>query len=96
MIRQAFDWLYGSAPAVFESAFGFEESVRRLAAATERSALRSIGREVAIGRVTCERVSIYKSHQLLTKRAIKMAFIGRFHEVNGRVLLTGRFSTPLQ
>ena len=96
MIRQAFDWLYGSAPAVFESAFGFEESVRRLAAATERSALRSIGREVAIGRVTCERVSIYKSHQLLTKRAIKMAFIGRFHEVNGRVLLTGRFSMPLQ
>ncbi|TCV93157.1 hypothetical protein EC912_10517 [Luteibacter rhizovicinus] len=84
-------WL-GSPPIKFESAFGMNESVERLKAATSRwgTGLFSVSKERAVGTVTESRVSLYRVIPMVNN-SFKPIFVGRFeHDASG-VVLVGRF-----
>jgi hypothetical protein len=91
MIRWFIDLLYGAAPAEFDSDFGLEESVQRLRAATECSVFASLARQTAFGTVRDDRVSLYRSNAL-SYPATRHYFIGKFHRLGGRVVLSGQFT----
>jgi hypothetical protein len=96
MIHWFINLLYGGLPAEFESAFSLEESVQRLATATERSrsVFSSITREVAVGTVREDRVSLERAIPFVGN-SFKPLFTGRFHRLDGRVILSGQFTMPL-
>ena len=91
MIHQLLDLLYGAVPADFESAFGLEESVRRLSAATERSVFGALTHQAAVGRVSEARVSLQRVNPFV-RNSFKPFYIGEFREINGRLVLSGRFT----
>ncbi len=91
MIRGAWDLVYGATPAEFESSYGLEESVQRLAAATGRSVFSALTRQRAVGTVKPSRVSLQRVIPMFGN-SFKPFFIGEFQERNGRVVLTGRFT----
>jgi hypothetical protein len=82
-------WM-GSDPVEFESAFGLEESVERLKAATRRWALFS-AKEVAAGTVTPSRVSLQRVIPMVGN-SFKPLFVGRFEQRGAKVFLVGRFT----
>ena len=90
-MRRLFDLLYGAVPADFESAFGFEESVRRLSDATKRSVFGAFTQQAAVGQVSRDRVSLQRVIPFVGN-SFKPFYIGKFRELNGRVVLTGRFT----
>lgn len=81
----------GSAPVEFESAYGMNESVERLRAATARWGMFRVAGEVAAGRVSESRVSLQRVIPMVGN-SFKPFFIGRFERRQGRVVLTGRFT----
>jgi len=86
------NFLYGSTPAEFESEFGLEESVQRLAAATCRLySLLHLVKQTAVGRVTARRVSLQRVIPFVGN-SFKPFFRGSFQQAGNRVLLTGRFT----
>jgi hypothetical protein len=85
------DLLYGSVPASFDSAFGLEESVQRLADATGRSVFSHMFVERAVGTVTPHRVSLRRVVPLASN-SYKPFFIGAFETQGGRAVLVGRFT----
>lgn len=91
MIRWLFDLLYGAVPADFDSAFGIEESVKRLSAATKRSVFAGLTQQVAAGRESKDRVSLQRVIPFVGN-SFKPFFIGQFSEINGGVVLKGRFT----
>ena len=90
-MRRLFNLLYGAVPADFESAFGLEESVKRLSAATQRSVFGAFTHQAAVGRVSKDRVSLQRVIPFVGN-SFKPFYIGKFRETNGRVVLTGRFT----
>lgn len=50
MIQSVRQFLYGSTPAEFKSAFSLEESVERLRAATKRSSFSALAQSAAVSR----------------------------------------------
>lgn len=93
MIGSILDLVYGAVPADFESAYGLEEAVERLSAATDRSVGDS-PHDAAVGRVSQRRVALRRVRRS-SSNAFKPFYIGRFRQVNGRVVLTGRFTPAL-
>jgi hypothetical protein len=91
MIHRFFDLLYGAEPAEFESAFGLEESVRRLSAATKRSVFSALTHQAAVGTVSESRVSLQRVIPFVGN-SFKPFFIGAFDVRNGRTVLSGRFT----
>jgi hypothetical protein len=91
MIRWLIDLLYGGIPAEFESAFGLEESVRRLSAATGRSVFSALMHQAAVGTVRADRVSLQRVIPFVGN-SFKPFFIGSFRASNGRVILSGKFT----
>jgi hypothetical protein len=91
LFKTLYGSLYGSMPAEFESRFGLEESVGRLAAATRRFALAAM-KPVAVGRVSSDGVSLRKAIPLVGN-AFAPCFSGAFYERDdGRAVLVGRFA----
>lgn len=90
-MRRLFDVFYGTLPAEFESDFGLEESVKRLTAATERSVFGLLKHEAAVGRVSRDRVSLQRVIPFIGN-SFKPFYVGRFREINGRVVLAGEFT----
>ena len=90
-----FQWfwrlLYESKPAEFRSAFGLEESVKRLRAATNRSVFSSLSETAAVGKVSEQRVRLQRVIPMVGN-SFKPFFIGRFEIREGVTVLTGRFS----
>ena len=90
LLGQFKDLVYGSSPVEFESMFSLEESVSHLRSATRRSMFSTLAREaagpVSAGRVRLQHVKPFFSN------SFKLFFIGRFRDVNGQVVLTGRFT----
>ena len=78
-------------PAEFESAFGMEESVRRLHDATGRNTFCVLGKEEAVGTVTQNAVSLRRAIPM-AGNSFKPFFTGRFEERGGKVYLTGHFA----
>lgn len=91
MMQRLLDLLYGAVAADFESAFGLEESVKRLSAATERSVFGALTHQAAVGRVSTDRVSLQRVIPFVGN-SFKPFYIGEFRQINGRVVLTGRFT----
>ena len=91
MIRGAWDLVYGATPAEFESSYGLDESLQRLAAATNRSVFSALTRQGAVGTVRHLRVSLQRVIRMVGN-SFKPFFIGEFQQRNGRVVLTGWFT----
>lgn len=83
--------LYGEEPRDFVSAFGIDESVERLGAATGRSVLSSLTSQMAVGKVTESRVALQRAIPMVGN-SFKPFFIGSFVRDGDRVLLRGRFT----
>jgi hypothetical protein len=86
--------LYESTPAEFRSAFGMEESVERLQAATKRSAFSAIGEAAAVGKVSPDLVRLQRVTPMV-RNSFKPFFVGRFESRDGITLLTGQFGMSL-
>lgn len=90
-----FQWLwrllYESTPAEFRSAFGLEESVKRLRAATKRSVFSALSEAAAVGKVSEESVRLQRVIPMVGN-SFKPFFVGRFQMSDGKVLLVGRFT----
>jgi hypothetical protein len=90
MLRSIKWFLTGSEPVAFESAYGLEESIRRLRDATRRWALFS-PTEVAAGAVSSSRVSLQRVIPMVGN-SFKPYFIGKFERRADKVALVGRFT----
>lgn len=90
MLRSIKWFLTGSEPLEFESAYGLDESVRRLRDATRRWALFSTT-EVAAGAVSSSRVSLQRVIPMVGN-SFKPYFIGKFERRADKVVLVGRFT----
>lgn len=91
-MRWFLNFLYGSTPAEFESEFGLDESVLRLAAATRRTVFAYfLPEQSAVGRVTTGCVSLQRIIPFVGN-SFKPYFRGSFEEVGGRVRLRGEFT----
>ena len=91
LLGQFKDLVYGSSPVEFESMFSLEESVSHLRSATRRSMFSTLAREAAVGPVSVGRVRLQHVKPFFAN-SLKPFFIGRFRDVNGHVVLTGRFT----
>lgn len=80
----------GSGPVEFESAYGVDESVRRLRDATRRWGLFS-PTEIAAGTVSESRVSLQRVIPMV-RNSFKPFFIGKFERRADKVVLVGRFT----
>ncbi|MBB3228525.1 putative membrane protein [Luteibacter sp. Sphag1AF] len=85
------DALFGSPPVRFESHYGLDESVARLAAATSRPTMFPAMTERAVGRISAKSVTLHH-HVPLMRNAFRPMFRGQFEQVGKRVVLTGQFS----
>jgi hypothetical protein len=94
MFRWFWRLLYESTPAEFQSAFGLEESVERLRAATKRSVFSALSETAAVGKVSETSVRLQRVIPMFGN-SFKPFFLGRFQKSEGKVLLVGRFTMPL-
>ena len=87
-------WIFtGSESVEFESAYGMDESVRRLRDATRRWALFS-PTEIAAGTVKESRVSLQRVIPMFGN-SFKPFFVGKFERRAGKVVLVGQFTMHL-
>lgn len=91
MLRWIKEVSFGSEPVEFVSAFGLEESVERLKAATRRSVFSALARQEAVGTVKSSLVSLQRAIPMVGN-SFKPFFRGRFIEKDGKVVLAGRFT----
>lgn len=91
MIQSVTQFLYGSTPAEFKSAFGLQESVERLRAATKRSAFSALAQSAAVGPVKETKVRLQRVIPMF-QNSFKPSFFGRFDVRPDGVYLSGRFS----
>lgn len=94
MFRWIKDVWMGSGPVEFVSAFGMNESVERLKAATRRWSFPFVTQECAAGTVKENRVSLQRVIPMVGN-SFKPFFIGRFEQRQGKVVLHGRFTMKL-
>ncbi|MBS2020919.1 MAG: hypothetical protein JST92_00800 [Deltaproteobacteria bacterium] len=94
MIRSLLQFVYGSTPVEFRSAYGLAESVERLRAGTRRSVFVAPGRTVAVGNVTADAVRLRRFVPMVGNN-MSPYFFGRFVVRGSAVWLTGRFALPL-
>jgi hypothetical protein len=91
MFRWLWRLLYESTPAEFRSAFGLEESVGRLRAATKRSVFSALSETAAVGKVSETSVRLQRVIPMFGN-SFKPFFLGRFQSIEGKVVLVGRFT----
>jgi len=94
VIRWFVNLIYGALPAEFESAYGLQESVERLRAATKRSAFSALSAQAAVGKVTESTVRLQRVIPMVGN-SFKPWFYGTFVMRGERVLLTGQFKMLL-
>ncbi len=78
-------FLYGATPAEFKSAYGLEESVGRLQAATSRSFFGSMSKQTAAGKVSASTVRLQRVIPMVSN-SFKPFFFGRFEQRGADVL----------
>jgi hypothetical protein len=91
MFRWLWQLLYESTPVEFPSAYGLEESVERLRAATKRSAFSALSETAAVGKVSEKAVRLQRVIPMVGN-SFKPFFLGQFQSSNGQVRLIGRFT----
>jgi hypothetical protein len=90
MYRWIKDLWTGSEPVEFVSSYALAESVTRLKAATKKWSLFNVSEQTAVGRVSEARVSLQRVIPMVGN-SFKPIFVGRFEQVQGKTVLTGRF-----
>jgi hypothetical protein len=91
MIRGFVNLIYGSISVEWESAFGLEESVSRLRAATKRSVFSALAEPAAVGTVTESRVKLQRVIPMF-RNSFKPFLVGQFVKRGEHVFLVGRFT----
>jgi len=91
MIQSVSQFLYGSTPAEFKSAFSLAESVERLRAATKRSSFSALAQSAAVGPVKETKVRLQRVIPMF-QNSFKPFFFGHFEARPDGVYLTGKFS----
>jgi hypothetical protein len=91
MIRWFLNLIYGSNSVEWESAFGIEESVLRLRAATKRSAFSALAETAAVGSVSESRVKLQRVIPMF-HNSFKPFLMGKFVKRGDRVFFVGRFT----
>jgi hypothetical protein len=91
MLRWLWNFLYGSTPAEFRSAYALAESVERLRAATKRSVFAAMGETTAVGKVSERSVRLQRVIPMVGN-SFKPFFIGHFELRDGEVVLAGKFT----
>jgi hypothetical protein len=91
MIRWFVNLIYGSISVEWESAFGLEESVSRLRAATKRSVFSALAEPAAVGTVTESRVKLQRVIPMF-RNSFKPFLVGQFVKRGEQVFLVGRFT----
>jgi hypothetical protein len=91
MFRPLLDLLYGSVPVEWESAYGLDESVARLRAATKKSAFSVVAEPAAVGTVTQAKVKLQRVLPMV-RNSFKPFLIGQFVVRGEHVFLVGRFT----
>lgn len=93
MLRAIWHLMYGYPPVTFESDFGMEESVRRLAEGSSRWRFTWAAR--AVGKVTEGKVRLWRGAWFPLDSGGYIRFGGRFETMGDKVVLRGRFSPDL-
>jgi hypothetical protein len=91
MIRWLLNLLYGSVSAEWESAYGLEESVTRLRAATRKWGFSALAEPAAVGTVTESKVKLQRVVPMV-RNSFKPFLIAQFVKRGERVFLVGRFT----
>jgi hypothetical protein len=91
MIQSLWQFLYGSTPVEFKSAFALQESLERLRVATKRSAFSAMAQAAAVGPVKETKVRLQRVIPML-HNSFKPFFFGRFERRSDGIYLTGRFA----
>ena len=91
MIRWFVSLIYGSISVEWESAYGLEESVSRLRAATKRSVFSALAEPAAVGTVTESRVKLQRVIPMF-RNSFKPFLIGQFVKRGEQVFLVGRLT----
>jgi hypothetical protein len=91
MIQWFVNLIYGSTSVEWESAYGLEESVSRLRAATKRSVFSALAESAAVGTVTESRVKLQRVIPMV-RNSFKPFLIGQFVKRGEHVFLVGRFT----
>jgi hypothetical protein len=91
MIRWFVNLIYGSISVEWESAYGLEESVSRLRAATKRSVFSALAEPAAVGTVTGSRVKLQRVIPMF-RNSFKPFLVGQFVKRGEHVFLVGRFT----
>src|SRR6516225_6979989 len=89
-LLQLLDLFYDGSSSTFDSSFGLDESIQRLASVTKKSAFSARLREVAVGQVNEQHVYLRRVRPFVAN-AFKPIFVGSFHQNGDRIYLTGRF-----
>jgi hypothetical protein len=90
-IRWLANFVYGSTPAEFKSSFPLDESVSRLKTACKSSVFKAFGSQEAVGKVSESSVRLQRVIPFVGN-SFKPFFFGSFHQVDGRVILSGHFA----
>ncbi len=90
MLTRFYRFLFGDVPVEIPSSFPLNESVERLKGAT-RNIFFVLFAQVVVGRVTPKSVRLVRSIPFVGN-SFKPIFVGQFVEVDGRVVLRGRFT----
>jgi hypothetical protein len=93
MIPRLLNFLYGSDPVEWECAYGLDESVERLRAATKKSSFSVLAEPAVVGTVTQSKVKLQRVIPMV-RNSFKPFFIGQFVVRGHRVFLVGRFTLP--
>jgi len=91
MIRWFVNLIYGSISVEWESAYGLEESVSRLRAATKTSVFSALAEPAAVGTVTESRVKLQRVIPMV-RNSFKPFLVGQFVKRGEQVFLVGRFT----
>jgi hypothetical protein len=89
MQRSFIDLFCGNEPLAFESDFGLDESVFRLAAEVVKPPLQGWRFTVVVGNVSKEHVSLW-CERLFIRNGFRPVFNGRFQTYDKRVILIGK------
>jgi hypothetical protein len=91
MLMRFFRFLYGDIPVEVPSLFSLQDSVQHLRDFTKRSVFSSLFSQAAVGRVTATDVRLQRVIPMFGN-SFKPIFVGKFQEINGHVVLKGKFT----
>jgi len=91
MFHRIHSFLYGSAPASFESQYSIHEAAERLRAVTKRSVFSAFTAQALVGKVSESRVHLQRVIPFVGN-SYKPFFVGHFEQTERGSVLIGRFT----